>query len=119
MGQRPGDEVVQLYVRDRTASVTRPIKELKGFERVTLAPGESRAVRMTLKPAAFAPWNLDMVEVVETRLFDIMTGPDSENLQKTTLAINGTGTSPCTSTTMRRGPKRHTCKTKPQIDTTK
>ena len=86
-GQRAGDEVVQLYVRDQTASVTRPIKELKGFERITLAPGESRTVRMTLTPAAFALWNLDMEEVVEPGLFDIMTGPDSENLQKITLEI--------------------------------
>ncbi|GFZ90292.1 MULTISPECIES: glycoside hydrolase family 3 N-terminal domain-containing protein [Sphingobium] len=86
-GQRAGDAVVQLYVRDQTASVTRPIRELKGFERITLAPGESRAVRMTLGPAAFALWNLDMEEVVEPGLFDVMTGPDSENLQKTTLEI--------------------------------
>ena len=86
-GQRAGDEVVQLYVRDQTASVTRPIKELKGFERITLAPGESRTVRMTLTPVAFALWNLDMEEVVEPGLFDIMTGPDSENLQKITLEI--------------------------------
>ncbi|KKW91782.1 glycoside hydrolase family 3 N-terminal domain-containing protein [Sphingobium chungbukense] len=87
VGQRSGDEVVQLYVRDQAASVTRPVKELKGFERVTLAPGESRTVRLTLTPVAFTLWNLDMEEVVEPGLFDIMTGPDSENLQKTTLEI--------------------------------
>ncbi|WP_313801373.1 glycoside hydrolase family 3 N-terminal domain-containing protein [Sphingobium sp.] len=87
IGQRAGDEVVQLYVRDQTASVTRPIKELKGFERITLAPGESRTVRLTLTRAAFTLWNLDMEEVVEPGLFDIMTGPDSKNLQKATLEI--------------------------------
>ncbi|WP_419572451.1 fibronectin type III-like domain-contianing protein, partial [Rheinheimera sp.] len=50
-------------------------------------PGESRTVRMVLTPAAFTLWTLDMQEVVEPGLFDIMTGPDSENLQKTTLEI--------------------------------
>lgn len=87
MGERAGDEVVQLYVHDRVASVTRPIKELKGFERVTLAPGESRTVRFTLGPDAFALWNLDMQEVVEPGQFDIMVGPDSQTLQSVTLEI--------------------------------
>ena len=87
VGDRHGDEVVQVYVHDQTASVTRPIKELKGFERVTLAPGESRTVRIPLGPDAFALWNLDMEEVVEPGLFDIMVGPDSETLQSVTLEI--------------------------------
>ncbi|WP_370307249.1 glycoside hydrolase family 3 N-terminal domain-containing protein [Sphingobium abikonense] len=87
VGDRQGDEVVQAYVHDQTASVTRPIKELKGFERVTLAPGESRTVRIPLGPDAFALWNLDMEEVVEPGLFDIMVGPDSETLQSVTLEI--------------------------------
>lgn len=86
-GTRTGDEVVQLYVRDRVASVTRPIKELKGFERITLAPGETRTVRIALGPQAFSLWNLDMEEVVEPGLFDIMVGPDSENLQTIALEI--------------------------------
>lgn len=86
-GSRTGDEVVQLYVRDQTASVTRPIKELKGFERITLAPGESRTVRLPLGPDAFSLWNLAMDEVVEPGLFDIMVGPDSANLQTVTLEI--------------------------------
>ncbi|WP_420144089.1 glycoside hydrolase family 3 N-terminal domain-containing protein [Sphingobium sp.] len=86
-GDRAGDEVVQLYVHDRQASVTRPIRELKGFERITLAPGETRTVRMPLGPEAFSLWNLDMQEVVEPGLFDIMVGPDSRNLQTVTLEI--------------------------------
>ncbi|MBH1998672.1 MAG: glycoside hydrolase family 3 C-terminal domain-containing protein, partial [Sphingomonadaceae bacterium] len=86
-GSRAGDEVVQLYVHDQTASVTRPIKELKGFERITLAPGESRTVRLSLGPDAFSLWNLAMDEVVEPGLFDIMVGPDSDNLQTVTLEI--------------------------------
>ncbi len=86
-GDRAGDEVVQLYVHDQVASVTRPIKELKGFERVTLAPGETKTVRLTLGPDAFTLWNLDMEEVVEPGFFDIMVGPDSQNLQTLTLEI--------------------------------
>jgi beta-glucosidase len=86
-GTRAGDEVVQLYVHDQMASVTRPIKELKGFERVTLAPGESREVRFTLGPDAFSLWDLNMVERVEPGRFDIMVGPDSETLQSVTLDI--------------------------------
>ncbi|SER90996.1 glycoside hydrolase family 3 N-terminal domain-containing protein [Sphingobium sp. YR768] len=87
VGQRAGDEVVQVYVHDQVASVTRPIKELKGFERVTLAPGETKTVRIPLGPDAFTLWNLDMEEVVEPGLFDIMVGPDSKNLQTVTLEI--------------------------------
>lgn len=86
-GTRAGDEVVQLYIHDQVASVTRPIKELKGFERVTLAPGESREVRFTLGPDAFSLWDLNMVERVEPGRFDIMVGPDSEALQSVTLDI--------------------------------
>ena len=56
VGSRAGDEVVQLYVRDDVASVTRPVKELKHFKRIHLQPGESQQVRFTLKPADLAFW---------------------------------------------------------------
>jgi beta-glucosidase len=86
-GARTGDEVVQLYVRDQVASVTRPVKELKGFERVTLSPGETRTVRFTLGPAAFAMWDADLREVVEPGRFDVMTGPNSVDLQTAVLEV--------------------------------
>ncbi|WP_121115990.1 glycoside hydrolase family 3 N-terminal domain-containing protein [Croceibacterium ferulae] len=86
-GTRAGDEVVQLYVHDQVASVTRPIKELKGFERVTLAPGERRTVRFTLDRRTFTMWDIDMREVVEPGRFDIMTGADSVNLQTAVLEV--------------------------------
>ncbi|WP_088184366.1 glycoside hydrolase family 3 N-terminal domain-containing protein [Sphingobium sp. Z007] len=86
-GDRAGDEVVQLYVHDQTASVTRPIQELKGFERIALAPGETKTVRLTLGPDAFTLWNLEMEEVVEPGLFDIMVGPNSQAVQTITLEI--------------------------------
>jgi beta-glucosidase len=86
-GAREGDEVVQLYVHDRVASITRPIKELKGFERITLKPGESRTVRFTLGPDAFSLWNGQMKEVVESGQFDILVGPHSQSLKSITLDI--------------------------------
>ena len=86
-GTRAGDEVVQLYIRDQVSSVTRPIKELRGFERVTLAPGAETVVRFTLGPDAFSLWNLAMREVVEPGKFDIMVGPNSVDLKTTVLEI--------------------------------
>jgi beta-glucosidase len=86
-GKRAGDETVQLYIRDRISSVTRPIKELKGFQRVTLQPGESRTVTLNLKPDALALWNTDMKRVVEPGEFDIMTGPNSVDLKSTLLTV--------------------------------
>ena len=86
-GARVGDEVVQVYVHDQVASVTRPIKELKAFERVTLQPGERRTVRFDLGPEAFRMWDIDMNEVVEPGLFDILAGPNSEDLKAATLEI--------------------------------
>ncbi|HEX5787772.1 MAG TPA: glycoside hydrolase family 3 N-terminal domain-containing protein [Woeseiaceae bacterium] len=90
-GDRRGDETVQLYVRDLVSSVTRPVKELKAFERVTLEPGESREVRFTLGPEALHMWNIDMERVVEPGEFDIMTGPNSADLQSVTLTVTERG----------------------------
>lgn len=86
-GDRSGDEVVQLYVRDEVASVTRPLKILKGFERVTLEPGESRTVSFLLPAAAFAIWDYQMREVVEPGMFNILVGPDSVNLKSATFEM--------------------------------
>ena len=86
-GQRAGDEVVQVYVRDQVSSVARPVKELKEFARVTLAPGERKTVRFTLGPEAFRLWDADMREVVEPGRFDIMTGANSRDVQTVTLDI--------------------------------
>jgi beta-glucosidase len=86
-GKVAGDEVVQLYLHDVVSSVTRPIKELKGFKRVTLAPGESKTVQFTLDREAFALWNQEMKRVVEPGAFEIMVGPNSVDLKTTTLDI--------------------------------
>jgi beta-glucosidase len=87
IGERTGDEVVQIYVRDRIASVARPVKELKAFERITLAPGERRTLRFELGSDAFNLWNEAMEEVVEPGLFDIMAGPNSVALRSAELEI--------------------------------
>ena len=83
-GGREGTEVVQLYVRDEVASVSRPVRELKAFRRVTLKPGESRAV--DLRVAVRDLWfiGLDMKPVVEPGTFRVYVGPNSaEGLEAT------------------------------------
>jgi beta-glucosidase len=87
IGKRAGDEVVQLYVRDEVASITQPVRELKGFRRVTLEPGERRTISFRLGPAAFSLWDSAMREVVEPGRFSILTGPDSVNLKSASLEI--------------------------------
>jgi len=74
-GKVAGDEVVQLYVHDEAASVTRPVLELKHFKRVTLAPGAKTTVTFEIKPADLSMWNLDMQRVVEPGDFSILVGP--------------------------------------------
>ncbi len=86
-GSRAGDEVVQVYLRDDISSVTRPVKELAGFQRVTLAPGETRNVAVTLRPDAFMLWNTQMKQVTEPGTFTIMTGANSAEVQSVTLTV--------------------------------
>ncbi|MCJ2184323.1 glycoside hydrolase family 3 C-terminal domain-containing protein [Novosphingobium sp. 1949] len=86
-GARTGDEVVQLYVHDQASSVTRPVLSLRGFQRVTLKPGETRTLTFTLGPDDFSLWNEAMEEVVEPGLFDIGVGASSAALQTVTLEI--------------------------------
>lgn len=86
-GDRAGDEVVQLYLRDVVSSVTRPVKELRGFERITLQPGETRTVDFTLGEEDLRFWNKDMERVVEPGEFEIMTGTSSAETQSVTLTV--------------------------------
>jgi len=81
-GKVAGEEVVQLYVRDLVGSVTRPIKELKGFQKILLQPGETRTVTFTLKAHDLSFYRKDMTFGMEPGEFEIMTGGDSENLKK-------------------------------------
>jgi beta-glucosidase len=88
-GSRRGDEVVQMYIRDVVSSVTRPVKELKGFQRVTLDPGETRTVSFPITPDRLAFYDIDMVYRVEPGEFRIMVGSSSrdEDLQTVVLRV--------------------------------
>ncbi|HEY4212018.1 MAG TPA: glycoside hydrolase family 3 N-terminal domain-containing protein [Steroidobacteraceae bacterium] len=86
-GTMAGDEVVQLYIHDVVSSVTRPVKELKGFKRVSLAAGASTTVTFTLDSNSLAFWNKDMKHVVEPGAFEVMAGPDSAHVRTTTLTV--------------------------------
>lgn len=77
-GKVAGDEIVQLYIHQKTGSVTRPVRELKGFRRISLAPGESKTVRFAITPDLLALYDLDLNRVVEPGEFEITTGFSSD-----------------------------------------
>lgn len=79
VGERDGEEIVQLYIRDCISYVTRPVKELKGFERVALKVGESKRIEFTLTPEHLRYYDLDMNRVVEAGEFKVMVGPSSKD----------------------------------------
>ncbi len=81
-GARSGDEVVQMYVRDDVASVTRPLRELRGFERITLEPGQSRTVSFTLRPDQLAFYNQRMQRIVEPGVFTVWVGASSADEER-------------------------------------
>ncbi len=86
-GAVAGDEVVQMYIRDAVSSVTRPVMELKGFERIGLKPGEKRTVSFEIGPDALALWNENMERVVEPGEFRVMVGPNSHDTASATLEV--------------------------------
>jgi beta-glucosidase len=88
-GRRPGTEVVQMYIRDCVSSVTRPVKELKGFQKISLRPGETRTVALDITPESLAFYDLHMKCVVEPGEFEIMVGNSSRDtdLQKVILTV--------------------------------
>ncbi len=88
-GKRRGAEVVQMYIRDLASSVTRPIKELKGFQKVTLQPGEILTVALDITPESLAFYDINMKYTVEPGQFEIMVGNSSrdEDLQKVILTV--------------------------------
>lgn len=80
-GHRTGRETVQLYIRDHVGSVTRPVRELRGFRQVLLRPGKQTEVAFTLGAAELGFWNADLRYVVEPGVFSVMCGPDSKNVK--------------------------------------
>jgi len=81
VGDREGDEIVQLYIHDQIASVARPVKELKRFKRITLKPGERRTITFTLEPKDLAFLDRDMRRVVEPGAFEALVGSSSEDIR--------------------------------------
>jgi beta-glucosidase len=86
-GDRPGDEVVQLYLRDSVSSVSRPVKELKDFRRITLAPGETQTVSFQVTPDKLQFYNTEMKRVVEPGEFQVMVGTSSAEALKSTFEV--------------------------------
>jgi len=86
-GARAGDEVVQLYIRDQVSSVTRPVKELRGFTRVTLQPGESKSITFRVGPDELSLIDRHMQRVVEPGRFDVMIGTSSATQLTATLDV--------------------------------
>jgi len=88
-GKRAGMEVVQMYIRDRVSSVTRPVKEMKGFQKIWLRPGETQTVALDITPESLAFYDLHMKYVVEPGEFEIMVGNSSRDadLQKVILTV--------------------------------
>ena len=88
-GNVAGDEIVQLYIRDLVSSVTRPIKELKDFKRISLGPGESKTVEFVITPDKLSFLDLNMKNVVEPGWFDIMVGTSSVKFDTVKLEVTG------------------------------
>lgn len=86
-GTREGSEVVQLYIRDVVGSTTRPVMELKGFQKIKLRPGESRTVSFSLTPDLLRFYNYELQHVVEPGDFDIMIGNSCKQVQHARLVL--------------------------------
>jgi len=86
-GSRAGDEVAQLYIHQRVASRTRPVKQLRGFKRVTLQPGQKVTVDFTVKPEDLSLIDFNMNRVVEPGLFDLMVGSSSVDTTSVPLEV--------------------------------
>ena len=86
-GTRAGDEIVELYLRMRGTSIALPVRELKGFRRITLAPGESQRVDFTIGRDELAFWNIDMQNLVESASATVWIGPNSADGQSADFVI--------------------------------
>ena len=86
-GNRDGIEVVQLYIRDVVGSIARPVKELKGFQRLSLKAGETATATFTIDASKLKFYNYDLKEVVEPGEFGVMVGPNSRDLKRATITV--------------------------------
>ncbi len=81
VGDRKGDEVVQLYINDEISTTSKPVKELKGYERITLDPGQTKTVTMKLTPDDLSLFDRDMNYIVEPGKFSVMVGSSSKDIR--------------------------------------
>jgi beta-glucosidase len=86
-GKVRGDEVAQMYIRDEVSTVTRPVKELKDFARVSINPGETKSVTFKITPQKLQFYNREMKRVVEPGKFQIMVGGNSVDLINAELEV--------------------------------
>jgi beta-glucosidase len=86
-GTRAGDEIAELYLRIRGASIALPVKQLGGFQRITLAAGESQRVDFSIGRNELAFWNIDMKDLVEPASATVWIGPNSVEGQSAELVI--------------------------------
>jgi beta-glucosidase len=93
-GSRPGDEVVQLYLRDDFATFTRPVRMLRGFTRVALTPGASTTVSFTLDSEDFAMLDANLAPVVEAGTFTVFVGGSSETTNQATFEVTSSAKLP-------------------------
>ena len=87
IGDRAGYETVQLYIRDNYSQVTRPVKELKGFEKIMLNKGQTKTVEFKIHPDMLAYFDLDMNYVVEPGKFTLMVGSSSRKSDLKTVQL--------------------------------
>lgn len=90
-GARAGDEIVQMYVHPKVSSVVQPVLRLAGFDRVHLAPGETKTVDFPVGPEQLAVWDRQMKRVVEPGVVDVFVGPSSRTLESVALTVTADG----------------------------
>ncbi|MCG8387234.1 MAG: fibronectin type III-like domain-contianing protein, partial [Cytophagales bacterium] len=81
-GKYKGEETVQMYIHDKIASVSRPVKELKGFKKIELGPGESKTISFKITPEMLKYWNAQLEWAADEGEFDLYVGPNSRDLKK-------------------------------------
>jgi beta-glucosidase len=87
-GKMKADEIIQLYLHEKISSVTRPVKELKNFTRITLKPGETKTVSFKIDPSKLKFWNVDMKFAAEPGDYEVMIGRSSEDYLKAEFVLN-------------------------------
>jgi beta-glucosidase len=86
-GKMAGEEVVQLYTRDLVGSITRPVKELKGFQKIMLQPGETKTVSFTVDEGLLKFYNNDLKYVAEPGYFKLFIGANSRDVKETSFTL--------------------------------